>query len=208
MASAADDIARTAARAELEATEQSARTAAKNSADEAAKATAGAAGDRKTIARLVEENAALQKQIADFQLKPGALRETRSALEDGTKVSDDSIKAGNEALEQMPADTKKTMQEALDAQPANSTARSKLMKAGLYSMGGLAFLMVMYKTSNPFKAIKDATGDVSDVVKDTGKGLRTIKDFVKGLVKFFTSGWGLAIIGVVVGLILLMMFMH
>jgi hypothetical protein len=202
--SAADDIARTAARTELEAAEASARAAAQNSAEEAARG----AADSKTIANLVEENAALQKQLADVKLQPDALTKTQSALKDGTKVSDNSIKAGEDALEKMPEDTKKSMQEALDAQPANSTARSKLMKAGLYSMGGLAFLMVMYKTSNPFKAIKDATGDVSDVVKDTGKGLSAIKDFFKGLVHFFTSGWGLAIIGVVVGLIILMMFMH
>ena len=146
--------------------------------------------------------------LAKIEIPDSSIKKAENALAGKGKMSPEELKPGEELLDKLPSDKKTTMERMFGKGKWSPEAKARLQSAGLYSMVGLAFQMVMYKTMNPIEAVKKATGDIVDIGEDVGKGLRNIKDFFKGLIDFFTSGWGLAIIGVVVGLIILFLFKH
>jgi len=150
----------------------------------------------------------LQNELKKIDFPDSTLKKAENALDGKGALSGADLKPGEDLLKKLPTEKKTLMEKIFGKGKWSPEAKARLQKAGLFSVVGLAFLMVMYDTLNPFEAIKKATGDVVDVVEDVGKGMRGIKDFFKGALDFFTSGWGLAIIGVVVGLFLLFLFMH
>lgn len=150
----------------------------------------------------------LQNELKNIELPESSIKKAENALTGNGRMSPEDLKPGQDALDKLPADKKKLIEKIFGKGKWSPEAKAKLVSAGLYSVVGVAFLMVMYGTINPIEAIKKATGDVVDIGEDVGKGLRGIKDFFKGALDFFTSGWGMAIVGVVVGLILLFLFMH
>lgn len=146
--------------------------------------------------------------LKDVEIPDSTIKKAKDALDGKGKMDPEDLKLVKDFLDKLPPDKKTILQRMFGKGKWSPEAKATLVSAGLYSVAGVAFLMVMYGTMNPIEAVKKATGDVVDIGEDVGKGLRGIKDFFKGALDFFTSGWGMAIVGVVVGLILLFLFMH
>ena len=60
----------------------------------------------------------------------------------------------------------------LDDVANSKLGKRSLLKLGLYGAGGIAICMMMYDTSNPFTAIREALKDI----KETVQGLKEIAD--------------------------------
>ena len=71
----------------------------------------------------------------------------------------------------------------------NDVANSKLgkrslLKLGLYGAGGIALLMMVYDTANPFKAIMEGLKDI----KETVQGLKEVADAAGNAAKNAAKG--------------------
>jgi hypothetical protein len=68
--------------------------------------------------------------------------------------------------------TKQNNIDALDDVANSKLGKRSLLKLGLYGAGGIALLMMVYDTSNPFKAIMEGLKDI----KETVQGLKEVAD--------------------------------
>ena len=93
---------------------------------------------------------------------------------------------------------------------ANSKlGKESLLKLGLYGAGGIAILMMIYDTPNPFKAIMEALKDIQETVEDLKEIVdaagNAAKNATKGgfdLIAWLGENWWMPAVGCLVFLII------
>ena len=93
---------------------------------------------------------------------------------------------------------------------ANSKlGKESLLKLGLYGAGGIAILMMIYDTPNPFKAIMEALKDIQETVEDLKEIVdaagKAAKNATKGgfdLIAWLGENWWMPAVGCLVFLII------
>ena len=93
---------------------------------------------------------------------------------------------------------------------ANSKlGKESLLKLGLYGAGGIAILMMIYDTPNPFKAIMEALKDIQETVEDLKEIVdaagKAAKNTAKGgfdLIAWLGENWWMPAVGCLVFLII------
>ena len=93
---------------------------------------------------------------------------------------------------------------------ANSKlGKESLLKLGLYGAGGIAILMMIYDTPNPFKAIMEALKDIQETVEDLKEILdaagNAAQNAAKGgfdLIAWLGENWWMPAVGCLVFLII------
>ena len=74
--------------------------------------------------------------------------------------------------------------DALDDVANSKLGKRSLLKLGLYGAGGIALLMMVYDTTNPFKAIMEGLKDI----KETVQGLKAVADAAANAAKNAAKG--------------------
>jgi hypothetical protein len=74
--------------------------------------------------------------------------------------------------------------DALNDVANSKLGKTSLLKVGLYGAGGIAILMMIYDTPNPFKAIMESLKDIQETVED----LKEIVDAAGNAAKNATKG--------------------
>ena len=108
---------------------------------------------------------ATKKKIEDFGKK----------IKKGESTGDQGKNIAKEVSDQAPG-AAKAADDATDAVPA---AKDGLKKLGMYTAGGTLLLMLVYNTSNPFRAIERALNDAGDVAQ----GVKEVADAAAGAIK-------------------------
>lgn len=116
---------------------------------------------------------------------PTSLQKTvdgvRTTVKKGGKVEPKTADDAGKAVTKADPDMAKAADDATEAVPA---AKDGLKKLGMYTAGGTLLLMLVYSTSNPFRAIERALNDAGAVasgVKEVADAAaEAIKDTAKG----------------------------
>ena len=93
----------------------------------------------------------------------------------GESAGDQGKNVAKEVSEQTPS-AAKAADDATEAVPA---AKDGLKKLGMYTAGGTLLLMLVYNTSNPFRAIERALNDAGEVAQ----GVKEVADAAAGAIK-------------------------
>ena len=103
---------------------------------------------------------------------------------DAPKTKQDLIDGG---LKDSP-DTDAALKHADDLAKDPSVSRT-LKKWGVRGGVGVIFLMMIYKTANPFEALSKAGKDAKDAAKGLSELMNSIFEAIKGLLGFLTQNW-------------------
>ena len=97
----------------------------------------------------------------------------------------------------------------LDEIANSKLGKTSLLKVGLYGAGGIAILMMIYDTPNPFKAIMEALKDIQETVEDLKEivdaAANAAKNATKGgfdLIAWLGENWWMPAVGCLVFLII------
>ncbi len=98
---------------------------------------------------------------------------------------------------------------SLDDVANSKLGKKSLLKLGLYGAGGIAILMMIYDTPNPFKAIMEGLKDIQETVEDLKEIVdaagNAAKNAAKGgfdLIAWLSENWWMPAVGCLVFLII------